>query len=503
MLKLIIADDERIIRETISTIVDWAKYDIEVIGLCKNGIETYDMIIDESPDIVLTDIKMPGMDGIELIKKISQTDLNVQFIILSGYGEFEYAKEAMKNGVRHYLLKPCNENQIIECIEQCKQNCYQQKLNRQLAEDHFTALNSMSHNAIFGIINECVCQNRSFEEIRNSYESYIDFSFTAYQLYYIYYLQFQHLDSFLQELKNLCEKYYPGVTIHGIYVNNTLLLFFKNFSSSYPALDEFIQKASWPDSTIKLEMESELFSNLNDLLSVLLKKICRYDTIYYINNFHLFYTCNYNTRIQELDKLYQFISEKKENTEEILSEFLNNIHDLNFLKQIASTLLLRLALRNTQMSSIELSEWIMQIEQINQIDELKDTVKKKILEISHSSSDQPDVSIMTRQIFDYVSKNLQNQNLTLKYIAEHHLYMNVDYVSKKFLKDTGVKFSAYLTDVRIRRAKELLNAENPDKIQNIAEEVGLGNNPQYFTQLFKRKTGITPSTYIEQLHKTK
>ena len=61
MLKLLIADDERIIRETIFNIIDWKKHDIEVIGLCKNGIEAYDMILDESPDIVLTDIRMPGM----------------------------------------------------------------------------------------------------------------------------------------------------------------------------------------------------------------------------------------------------------------------------------------------------------------------------------------------------------------------------------------------------------------------------------------------------------
>ena len=101
MLKLLIADDERIIRETIFNIIDWKKHDIEVIGLCKNGIEAYDMILDESPDIVLTDIRMPGMGGLELIREIRQTDLQIQFIILSGYGEFEYAKEAMSYGIRH------------------------------------------------------------------------------------------------------------------------------------------------------------------------------------------------------------------------------------------------------------------------------------------------------------------------------------------------------------------------------------------------------------------
>ena len=116
MLKLIIADDERIIRETISTIIDWSQYGIELAGLCSNGIEAYNMILDESPDLVITDIRMPGMNGLELIGRISETDLDTQFILLSGYGEFEYAKQAMKYGVRHYLLKPCNEQQIIDAV---------------------------------------------------------------------------------------------------------------------------------------------------------------------------------------------------------------------------------------------------------------------------------------------------------------------------------------------------------------------------------------------------
>ena len=70
MLKLMIADDERVIRETISTIIDWKQYDIELVGLCKNGLEAYDAILDESPDIVLTDIRMPGMDAMELLENV-------------------------------------------------------------------------------------------------------------------------------------------------------------------------------------------------------------------------------------------------------------------------------------------------------------------------------------------------------------------------------------------------------------------------------------------------
>ena len=120
MLKLIIADDERIIRESISKMIDWNSLGIELIGLCSDGIEAYNMILDECPDIVLTDIRMPGLSGLELIEKISQTDLNIQFILLSGFGEFEYAKKAIQYGVSEYLLKPVTAMELTGVIEKMK-----------------------------------------------------------------------------------------------------------------------------------------------------------------------------------------------------------------------------------------------------------------------------------------------------------------------------------------------------------------------------------------------
>lgn len=94
MLKMIIVDDEKIIRETIHSLIDWNSLGIDVAAVCKDGIEAFDCILDEYPDIVMTDIKMPGLSGLDLIEKVRAAQLNTEFIILSGYGEFEFARTA-------------------------------------------------------------------------------------------------------------------------------------------------------------------------------------------------------------------------------------------------------------------------------------------------------------------------------------------------------------------------------------------------------------------------
>ena len=100
MFKLLIIDDEEIICKTIAELIDWSSLNISLIGgRALDGVEAYHTILDESPDIVMTDIRMPDISGLELIERISKTSLHTQYLFLSGYGEFEYAKCAMSNMV--------------------------------------------------------------------------------------------------------------------------------------------------------------------------------------------------------------------------------------------------------------------------------------------------------------------------------------------------------------------------------------------------------------------
>ena len=106
MYKVMLVDDERIIIDGISKVIKWESIGTSLIGTAKNGIEAYEFLSQNQPEIVISDIKMPGMNGLELVKKVYENFPEIRFILLSGFSEFDYAKQAMEYGVKHYLLKP-------------------------------------------------------------------------------------------------------------------------------------------------------------------------------------------------------------------------------------------------------------------------------------------------------------------------------------------------------------------------------------------------------------
>lgn len=133
---MLIVDDEEIVREGMANLIAWEEWDVSLVGTAWNGVEGLEKIRTLSPDIVLTDIKMPGMDGIELIKNTRAEMPWVEFVVLSGYGEFEYTSKAMEQGIRYYLMKPCDERQILEVLEKVKGQIAQNHSRRKQEETY-------------------------------------------------------------------------------------------------------------------------------------------------------------------------------------------------------------------------------------------------------------------------------------------------------------------------------------------------------------------------------
>ena len=103
------------------------------------------------------------------------------------------------------------------------------------------------------------------------------------------------------------------------------------------------------------------------------------------------------------------------------------------------------------------------------------------------------------KVIKYIGEHLSDSNLSLKWISENYLFMNPDYVSKMFVKQTGSKFSAYVTELRIQEAKKLLLEHSEESPYAVAEMVGFGNNPQYFSQIFKKYTKLSPKDYVKSM----
>jgi len=104
--KVLIADDEPVIRQGLKKIVNWNILGFKIVGEAENGIEALDKVHKLDPDLCVIDIRMPGMDGLELISEIRKSKSEIKIIILTGYPEFEYAQKAISLGVQSYILKP-------------------------------------------------------------------------------------------------------------------------------------------------------------------------------------------------------------------------------------------------------------------------------------------------------------------------------------------------------------------------------------------------------------
>ena len=117
MLSVLIADDEKKVGLLIKNLIEWERLGLNFLGLVQDGQSAYDIILREHPDIVITDIRMPKLTGLEMIEKVSMSGIKVHFIVVSGYRYFEYAQRALKYGVKDYLLKPIDETELNKILE--------------------------------------------------------------------------------------------------------------------------------------------------------------------------------------------------------------------------------------------------------------------------------------------------------------------------------------------------------------------------------------------------
>lgn len=134
MLKVVIADDEARVCRLVQMLADWDALGMEVIGTASNGIEALELVETLMPDILITDIRMPGCGGLELIEKAKQVSPNLEITLISGYAQFEYAQTAMRYDVGGYLLKPIKKDELMDTLEKLGKKCLERTASTTIME---------------------------------------------------------------------------------------------------------------------------------------------------------------------------------------------------------------------------------------------------------------------------------------------------------------------------------------------------------------------------------
>ncbi len=493
MIKLLIVDDEETIRKGLGEFVPWNKYDFEVAGIKKNGLDALDFFDSSYADIVISDLKMPLMDGIELMQRVHEIYPQIPFIFISGYDTFQYVQKALNNGAFAYILKPINIDELLELLKKACEKC-------SLYGGDTVLKNLLTRN--FFIKNEN-WDFSGYEYIKNKYS---DNYFCVVNIRYISKTNTSLFD-FHQTIKNALNKGFNEenyVPIDFSYLGTTYCVFNNEVDKVKESITKFINYLCQIDSD-------------NQTFSFRIYTGGIYKGIYnivdsYVESFNTD-ACKGMSNNNYDDDL---IAKLTANDDEIVSILLiGNINvAINKLKELKENMInsnlslseARQYLRNllrkyiTSLKEINIDIDVsskfefFNINFFNTIDEIFESVIDNIKNILSSTtkirSSQTDFHIA--KVKRYVEDNYSDPYLSLMSISDI-VGLNPSYLSTEFTKNVGISFINYLTDVRIENAKiQLFNTGN--KITDVSNNVGY-INCTYFCTLFKKKTGMTPSEF--------
>ena len=236
---------------------------------------------------------------------------------------------------------------------------------------------------------------------------------------------------------------------------------------------------------------------------MLVKRIKRYDILYFIEGTRKIPTFNYGQIVEKVNRLVPLLpSEDPARRREILDELkgiLSTVSNKDFLLQLSDNIIISLGTHLSSKTFPEITDFLYDLHREENTARIPDLVLdylQRVTSVSTLSSRQ--YSPFIAKLIDYIQEHYSNPDLTLKWISENYLYMNVSYVSRCFTRETGEKFSSFLMKLRVQKAKEILASSGSEKIQDVAELVGCGNTPYYFSKIFKKCTGLTPSAYVKK-----
>ena len=482
MHTLLIVDDEEIEREGMAQFIPWDTYKMKVVGTARNGAEGLEKIAKYKPDLAIVDIKMPVMNGIEMIRKAKEQYPDMTFVVLSGYGDYEFTSQAMELGVRHYILKPCDESKMIpvlnkafaELEEARKKNARSEKLETEARLLKPYAREQLFRDLLLGKAQASSGARQLVDELGGEQRMVL------------------LLDFRLKCGFDSLERYVVGNMLGDLLPDGTLLM------------------TTGVDRDVLVLADAMAESSVETAVQVLKKEFKRFETLPMLSSASRTGTlAELSVLFRQAQELLQLNMDENEpallrpSRNAALPETVNEIFDLEALRQTGSyeELLQELAFSFAKMEAKDYRP--------QQRQKLCELAWKLLFEDKAAPEDSlpawadaltaawnhPQPDARSREIFLAIYENLPEPEFSLQTIAQQRLFMSEDHLRRIFSQMTGNRFSAYLEHCRITQARRLLEFQPDMKISRLAELVGYPLDGQYFSKVFRKICGVTPTEY--------
>ena len=530
LYKVLIVDDEILVRNSLISIMDWEKEGFEICGKAFNGRDAVTAITEKQPDIIILDIHMPVMDGVELSKYISKEQGHVKMIVLSSFDDFNYVKETMRNGAVDYLLKHQLTREVLleqlkTCVDLIAKNRHEKVYS---AGDKGTAglspiiTEKYIRDLILGINND-----GDFKECPKSLSDMFSQSGTilaVMQIQNFYIITENYYDKdkavFINSIHDLCKQAVveeKGAYI--CYIDNgrfAFLFSFKNCRSEAAMIETLNKYSSRIKEMLRRYMNvetcferSSLFFNKKRITKYYNEICARMERGSIGGNIRrgvpvespeaVHFTLSIDDEKNILSAIDEFDTEELNTIiEDIFGRFINkalNIQSLqltvNELIYIIKKIILKKGLTTAAVYGTQ-EPFIEELSVCKRIEDMKAAVQKfYCILMEYLCSTNSRYSKYVQKAIDYVNENYQ-KNFSLDSVA-NEIGITPNYLSKKFKEETNMHFVEYVNSVKIKVAKKLIDGGR-ENIKSIYSRVGF-NNYNYFFRVFKDLEGITPLNY--------
>lgn len=534
-IKVFLVEDEMVIRRGIKNSIDWEKEGYIFCGEASDGELAYPMIIKEKPDILITDIRMPFMDGLELCKLVKEELPNIKILILSGYDEFDYAKEAIRLGVTEYLLKPISSGKLLEALNGVSESIRREKEDKDLVRKYMEEMRENTEHEKQKFFEQMIAGNLSMADALETGKKYeMNLSAGMYNLLLFRFTLGEEnrksgelLGEAEYAIKKLTERLEYVFEFQRDVEGWAFLLMADNeeqMSERVKELSKDLEEIMKNYSTIayfggigqpvaRLRELEESFREAERALAARftmeLNRIISVEDIRMAQNVDTLDDIEI-TSFGEIEKtrtmLEKFLNNGAEDEiDEFVDVYINELPEEN-LKSVLMRQYIIMDAYIVMMSFCEKIEGIegeMQaqseelknsMKMIQTLEEIKNYIRmllKKIIGVRDTISGRR-YSDIIEIAKDQIRKTYMSDEISLNTIAAE-VGMSPSYFSSIFSKEMGKTFVEYLTEIRMDRAKELLMCSSM-KTSEIGYEVGY-KDPHYFSYIFKKTQNCTPKEF--------